>query len=168
MKIDIIGCCGSGKSYFSKQLQELTKYPLYHLDMLYWKENWTVIGSTKLNELLKDVYKLDNYIIDGNYINTLEERFKHSDIIFFLDLPLQVCLDSEKARRGTKRDDLPAFLEEKEDPEFIEYIKNFPIEQRPIILNLLDKYKDTKKIYIFKSRHEKDIYLERIKNKELL
>ena len=31
-KIIIIGCPGSGKSYFSKKLRDLTGYPLYHLD----------------------------------------------------------------------------------------------------------------------------------------
>ena len=38
-KIIVIGCPGSGKSYFSKELAKKTKLPVIHLDMIYWKPN---------------------------------------------------------------------------------------------------------------------------------
>ena len=37
-KIIIIGSPGAGKSVFSRKLREVTKIPLYHIDMLY--HNW--------------------------------------------------------------------------------------------------------------------------------
>lgn len=46
MKVIVIGCPGSGKSTFSKILHNITKIPIYHLDMLNWKENKTTIDKT--------------------------------------------------------------------------------------------------------------------------
>lgn len=34
-KIIVIGSPGAGKSSFSKKLKNITKLPLYHIDMLY-------------------------------------------------------------------------------------------------------------------------------------
>lgn len=42
-KIMVIGCPGSGKSTFSKELQKGIGLPLFHLDMLYWNTDRTVV-----------------------------------------------------------------------------------------------------------------------------
>ena len=36
-KIAVIGCCGAGKSVFSRKLASVTGLPLYHLDIMYWR-----------------------------------------------------------------------------------------------------------------------------------
>lgn len=42
-KIIILGCVGSGKSMFSKGLDERTGLPLFHLDNIWWKADCTHI-----------------------------------------------------------------------------------------------------------------------------
>ena len=42
-KIIVIGSPGAGKSSFSKKLKNITKLPLYHIDMLYHKKDGTHI-----------------------------------------------------------------------------------------------------------------------------
>ena len=42
-KIVVIGCPGSGKSTFSKNLNKLISVPLYHLDMMYWNTDKTTV-----------------------------------------------------------------------------------------------------------------------------
>lgn len=161
-KIIVIGCCGSGKSYFARQLHEVTRIPLFYLDCMFWKPGWV---ETELEEFIKkqqDVMKGDSWIIDGNYGATLELRFDAADTVFFLDMPEELCIQSESLRRGTKRDDLPSYLEEKYDPEFINFIKGFKDKGRPRILSLIEKYKD-KQIIIFKSREEKEEYLKTLR-----
>ena len=46
-KIIIIGCPGSGKSYFAKKLHDKTGIPLYYLDMLWHNLDKTHISREK-------------------------------------------------------------------------------------------------------------------------
>jgi hypothetical protein len=50
------------------------------------------------------------------------------------------------------------WIETEEDAEFLEYVKRFDTEQRPNIIELLEKYKD-KRIFVFKTREEANEYL---------
>ena len=40
-RVIIIGCPGSGKSTFARELHARTNLPLYYLDMLYWNADRT-------------------------------------------------------------------------------------------------------------------------------
>ena len=48
-KIIVIGSPGAGKSSFSKKLKNITKLPLYHIDMLYHKKDGTVTVTLTLS-----------------------------------------------------------------------------------------------------------------------
>ena len=158
-KIIVIGSPGAGKSTFSKKLKDITNLPLYHLDMLYHKNDGTHITREELEEKLKEIFKEDNWIIDGNYQRTLEIRIKQCDTIFLLDFPVDICISGAKSRIGCKREDLP-WIEDKFDEKFEKFIIDFPKEKLPQIYNLLKKYKNDKNIYIFKSREEADNYIK--------
>ncbi len=160
-KVIVIGCPGSGKSVFAKALHKATDLPLFHLDMLYWNADKTTVEKAVFLERLTEVMQNEKWIIDGNYASTMEMRIQACDTVIFLDYPLDVCLDGVKQRRGTVRSDIP-WIETEEDTEFIEFIKNFNIQNRPKILELLKKYSN-KNIYIFKTRKEADVFLEQIK-----
>ena len=163
-KIIVIGSPGAGKSSFSKKLKNITKLPLYHIDMLYHKKDGTHITKEELEEKLKEIFKTDKWIIDGNYQKTLELRINECDTIFLLDFPTQVCLEGAKSRIGQKRDDLP-WIEEKLDENFKQCIINFTNEKLPQIYKLLDKYKMNHSIFIFKSRDEADNYIRNMEKK---
>ena len=79
------------------------------------------------------------------------------DTVIFLDYPLDVCLGGIKERRGKPRSDMP-WIETAEDAEFIEFIKSYNEQQKPKVLELLEKYSD-KNIIIFKSREQADLFL---------
>ena len=151
-KIIVIGCPGSGKSTFSRELHAKTKIPLFHLDAMYWNADKTTVERTAFLEKLSAAMSGESWIIDGNYASTMEMRMSACDTVFFLDYSLEVCLDGIKNRRGIKRSDMP-WIEENEDSEFIEFVKGFNDNERPKILALLKKYGE-KNIVIFKSREE--------------
>lgn len=157
-KVIVIGCPGSGKSTFSRRLAEKTDIPVYHLDMMYWNEDKTTVDKGIFLERLDAVLQKDEWIIDGNYISTMEQRMLACDTIIFLDYPLEICLDGVKSRQGKARSDMP-WIEDEEDGEFIEFIKNFAKEQRPIIMDLLEKYSE-KHINVFNSRVEASEYIK--------
>ena len=156
-KIIVIGCPGSGKSAVSRELHNKTGIPLYHLDMMYWNADKTTVEKSLFLERLSAVLEKDEWIIDGNYGSTMELRMAACDTVIFLDYPLDVCLDGIKERRGKPRSDMP-WIETEEDSEFIEFIKNYNEQQKPKVLELLEKYSD-KNIVIFKSREEADAFL---------
>ena len=151
-KVIVIGCPGSGKSTVSRALHNKTGIPLYHLDMMYWNADKTTVEKSVFLELLSAVLEKDDWIIDGNYGSTMKLRMAACDTVIFLDQPLDVCLDGIKERRGKPRSDMP-WIETEEDAEFIEFIKSYNEQQKPKVLDLLEKYSD-KNIVIFKSREQ--------------
>ncbi|MDX1535648.1 MAG: hypothetical protein R3346_02715 [Candidatus Spechtbacterales bacterium] len=84
-KIIIIGISAIGKTWFSKELSKKLGLPVFHLDTIFWKDNWEEqdpeIVKNKISELLSQ----DSYIIEG-YIEPLSnERIKKADTIIYLD-----------------------------------------------------------------------------------
>ncbi|MBR2312288.1 MAG: adenylate kinase [Clostridia bacterium] len=156
-KIIVIGCPGSGKSTFARALHNKTGIPLYHLDMMYWNADKTTVGKRAFLERLSAVLEREAWIIDGNYASTMEQRMAACDTVIFLDYPLDVCLEGIKARAGKPRSDMP-WIEAEEDAEFIEFIRNFNVQQRPQIMAILDKYSNKRSI-IFTKRKQADAFL---------
>ena len=156
-KVMVIGCPGSGKSTFSRTLRDRTGLPLYYLDMLYWNADKTTVPKEIFRARLAKILETDAFIIDGNYNSTMEMRLLACDTVFFLDYPLDVCLDGVRARISKPREDMP-WIETEFDPEFMEYIKQFAVENRPKILALLEKYPHVK-VFTFTSRAQSDAYL---------
>ena len=156
-KIVVIGCPGSGKSRLSQALHKKMGIPLYHLDMMYWNADKTTVEKSVFLERLSDVLSKDEWIIDGNYGSTMQLRIAACDTVIFLDYPLDVCLDGIRERRGKPRSDMP-WIETEEDAEFIEFIKKYSEQQRPKVLEFLEKNSD-KNIIIFESREQADDFL---------
>ena len=159
-KAIIIGCPGSGKSTFARKLRDISDLPLYHLDMIYWTPDRTIIPKEEFLEILSEILAQEQWIIDGNYASTMEWRMKCCDTIIFLDYPPEVCLAGAKERKGRARPDLPWIeTEDSDDGELMEYIRKFHEGHRPTILQLLEKYSE-KNIIVFHNREEADEYLK--------
>lgn len=166
LKIIVIGSPGAGKSTFARKLSEMTEIPLYYLDMLWHKPDRTNISREEFEVQLEKIMKEEQWIIDGNYLRTLEVRLKECDTVFLLDFPVEVCLSGAKARIGKKREDMP-WVELEFDEEFKKWILDFSKDQLPQIYEMLEKYKENKKIFIFKSRKEADDYFLKAEVKEM-
>lgn len=157
----IIGCPGSGKSYFARRMAEITGFPLYHLDNLYWREDKTHIEREELLERLHEITAQEAWIIDGNYESTMEYRLRKCDCVIFLDFPTEVCLQGLEERIGQSRPDIP-WVEDGENEmyaEFRAYVSGFAENHRPKILELLDRY-SRKEIVTLHSRREANELLE--------
>ena len=165
-KVIVIGCPGSGKTTFAEKLQKSLGLPLYHLDAIWHKSDKTHIPREEFDQRVSEIFATDQWIIDGNYKRTIEVRLKNCDTVFLFDLPTEVCLQGVTERIGKSRYDLP-WLETELDPEFKAFIETFPEDTLPYIYDLLDKYKDDKKIVIFRSREDADKYIETIKSRRI-
>ncbi len=154
----VIGCPGSGKSTFARALAEKTGLPLYYLDMMYWNADKTTVERELFLARVSEALEKDRWIIDGNYLSTMEMRLEKCDTVFFLDYPREVCLGGVEARMGKPRADMP-WIETEWDEEFRQFIEGFIEKSRPKILALLEKYGE-KEIHVFRTREEAAEYLK--------
>ncbi len=161
-KAIVIGCAGSGKSCFSRVLAEKTGLPIYHLDRIWWREDGTTVDRAEFDEKLAGILALDEWIIDGNYQRTMEERMKTCDTVFFFDIPTEDCIEGIKSRKGKERPDMPwKDAPEDGDKEFVAFIQSYNSDNRPRVCELLEKYEE-KNIVIFKSRAEANDFLRKM------
>lgn len=163
-KIIVIGCPGAGKSTFSRALRDRTGLPLYYLDQLWHKPDRTTRAREDFDRRLGDILAGERWILDGNYIRTLERRLAACDAVFLLDFPTDVCLAGVEARIGKPREDLP-WVEASFDEEFRQWILDFPRDQLPGIYALLRQYQDRRIVTIFRSRRETEQWLKHLSAK---
>lgn len=152
-KIAIIGSGGSGKSSLSVELGQLLGLPIYHLDALYWKPNWTRTPHPQWCELQRQLCREPRWIMDGNYKSTLDIRLEACDTVIFLDVNRYLCIYRavKRALKNKKRADMAEACEERLDPKFIKFLWNFPRQQRPLISKKLNHLSQEKTVIIAKS-----------------
>lgn len=160
-KILVIGSPGSGKSTFAIELSEITQIPVTHLDNLFWRANKTTVEREEFLQRLEPVLLEDTWIINGNYGSSMSIRLQHSDTVIFLDYDVETCLEGVRNRVGKVRPDIP-WVEEELDLEFYEYVRTFPTEHRPEILDNLAEHSD-QRIITLKNRAEGDAFLRELK-----
>lgn len=152
-----MGCPGAGKSTFSRKLSAKTGLPLFYLDMVWHRPDRTVVGQEEFDAKLQEIMKQDEWIIDGNYARTLPTRLAHCDTVFLLDIPVETCIEGIKSRIGKSREDMP-WSENELDPEFLQWVIDFPNDVLPGINALLSATDKT--VIRFYSREEADAFLE--------
>lgn len=94
MKIHIIGCSGSGKTYLAKALSEKYNIPHFDLDDIQWDNNADGYGVKmpveKRTELLNNILENENWIIEGVYYAWVGKCFEDADKIYVLDIPKRI------------------------------------------------------------------------------
>ena len=124
---------------FEEKLQQCSGLPLYYLDAIWHKPDKTHIPREEFDERIKEIFKTDKWIIDGNYGRTIEMRIRECDSVFLFDLSTEICIQGATERIGKGRYDLP-WLETELDPEFELFIKEFPQTTLTKIYELIEKY----------------------------
>jgi len=165
-RVMIIGCCGSGKSTFSRALHKVLGLELIHLDQYYWQPNWVEMEKTHWAKTVTELASKPHWIIDGNYGGTMDLRFEKADTIFFLDIPTYKCLWRITKRiykyHGKVRPDMPEGCKERFDLEFYHYVLTYNMIRRKSLLNKLNNLSN-KKIVVIKNDKEADAYIDNLK-----
>jgi adenylate kinase family enzyme len=85
-RVAVFGNAGGGKSTLAKRLAELTRLPLYPLDMIQFRAGG---GAVPHQEYLEALLRRDEWIIDGfGCVASAWERFSKADTLVYIDLPL--------------------------------------------------------------------------------
>lgn len=161
-RIIVIGCPGSGKSTLTFKLQNILKYPVMHLDKVYHIDNDTRISTEELIEKVNEFASSNHdWIIDGNYITTMEQRMILADTIILLDIDSNICVQNaiSRSKKERQEDMAVGFDISKISQDFLNYIAKFKETTFPKIMELYEKYKNTKKFIILKSYKDIDNYI---------
>lgn len=163
----LIGSGGAGKSMLARALGEVLQVPVYHLDALFWHAGWIESPKEKWRQLQAKLCAKEAWILDGNYGGTMDIRLAASDTIIFLDMPRWLCLYRVAKRayvfHGRSRPDMAPGCPERIEFKFLKWIWDYPRARRPGILEQLERLKDQKEIFIFRSPREAAAFVERLR-----
>ncbi len=160
----VIGSGGAGKSVLARAMAEALALPLVHLDLLYWRPGWSATPREEWERTVEALVRDDAWILDGNYGGTLATRLEACDAVVFLDLPRHLCVWGLVRRRlGRARPDLPPGCRERITLGFLRWVWEYPERTRPGILAALERYRDTKRIHVLRSRREIATFRARIR-----
>ena len=85
MRLNVIGTSGSGKSTFATNLSQLLSIPYIQMDALYWKDQWQESDDEAFFSALEQALDQPHWILDGNYNRTRSIKWRHVDVIVWLD-----------------------------------------------------------------------------------
>ena len=88
-RVAVFGNAGGGKSTLAKRLADLTRLPLYPLDMIQYRTSGGAVPHEEYLKAHADLLRKDEWIIDGfGCIASAWERFSKADTLVYIDLPL--------------------------------------------------------------------------------
>jgi len=90
-RVSVIGNAGGGKSTMCEKLGKAKGLPVFTLDQLQWNRGWVPTPSHIFKQKHDEILANEKWIIDGFASwETIEDRFKKSDTIIFIDHPVWV------------------------------------------------------------------------------
>lgn len=94
LKIHIIGCSGTGKTYLAKKFSKKYNIQHYDLDDIQWDNSADGYGLKmpvdKREKMLKQILNQESWIIEGVYYAWVTESFQEADVIYVLDIPSHI------------------------------------------------------------------------------
>lgn len=142
-KIAVVGNSGAGKSTLSRELGRLLAIQVYSLDKIYWLPGWNLRDQPSFRLLHEEWMEENSWIIEGvGYWEEMEHRISESDVVIFLDVPVDVCKNRAETRivqeRYEPNSDITAGCVYGSVKELqMEAIEHFHRELRPKLLKYL-------------------------------
>jgi len=88
-RVAVFGNTGGGKSTLARRLADITRLPLYPLDLIQFKPGGGKVPHEEYLAAHAELLRRDEWIIDGlGTVATAWERFAAADTLVYVDLPL--------------------------------------------------------------------------------
>jgi adenylate kinase family enzyme len=165
-RVLVLGNSGSGKSSFAEKLADKLGIPCIHLDSHYWKPNWEPTPKEEWPFVVRQLIDRDEWVMDGNYSTTLDERMQWADSAIYLRVSRAVAfwriIRRRIVNRGKARAELPEGCYEKIDLEFLKWIWNHPKRAKNGTFPILEKYSNSEKIILYLDSKEAQEFLDSV------
>jgi adenylate kinase family enzyme len=88
-RVAVFGNAAAGKSTLARHLAELTRLPLYPLDMIQFRAGGGKVPHDEYLKALTDIVCREEWVIDGfGCVASAWERFSAADTLIYIDMPL--------------------------------------------------------------------------------
>lgn len=146
----------------SRKLGGFLGIPVYSVDKIYWLAGWKIRDRKSFRSLHEKWLDKDSWIIDGvGHWDDMEKRISESDVVIFLDVPVDECRKRAKQRieeeRHEPNPDITLGCEYGKVEELqMEVIEHFHFELRPKLLKYLSRM-SPEKVRVIGSLSELDL-----------
>lgn len=91
-RVNIVGCCGAGKTTLGRDLARRLDVPAFDLDELNYLPDWQQRPQTEFQTLIHRVVKRESWLISGNYSRVRADIWARAQTIIWLDYSFFVTL----------------------------------------------------------------------------
>ncbi len=164
-RVALIGCGGSGKTFLSKQLADLVKVPVTHLDAVYYDDEWNTLSKEKFAAVQEELVAASTWVIEGNYAGTMAIRLRAADTVIFLDIPPAACLwgiAQRRLRHGGGQNDATGVYD-RISWNFVRYVWGYRKTMAPRVRALVQEHASDATVHVVTSRRRARVLLDRLK-----
>jgi len=151
----VLGCAGSGKTTFARELSDRIGARFICLDEI-GQPSWSKADVPKFRTLVADAHADDAWVSDGNFaLATFDIRLPRADLIVWLERPRLLCAWRAVAR--VFRDGEAHAL--RNLPKVLAFIRNFDRVNRPLIEKAREEHGPEVPIVRLRSNREVDAFM---------
>jgi len=142
-RVAVVGNGGSGKTWLALRLAGVLEVPVIHLDLYRYDASGNVRPRAAFRDEVHDrLVHSSDWVADGNYLGTMDDRVALADVVILLDLPVVICLAGVIGRqlrhRGRRVED-PTHAD-LFDRGFVYYILTFRRQMRPRVMECVTSW----------------------------
>lgn len=161
-RILIMGIPGAGKSTFTNKLGTRLNREVIHLDKLYYESGWKHIQTKEQwRQTVHELISKDKWILDGNYRGTLDIRLPRASAVILFNFNKLICFYRifKRALKKEQPFDKAEGNIDKVSASLIKKVIKFP---QVNMLEMVNKCRDTKRVFVVNNQAEADKLLEEL------
>jgi len=152
-RVVILGSGGAGKTTLATELGRRTGLPVVHLDQHFWHPGWVETPRDEWRIAQRQLFAGDEWIADGNYSATLDERLPRADTVVFCDFPTWRTLARAIGRSATNRGRAVQAVgcPERIDPQFLWWVACYRTRTRPNVLQAIAQLAPAAAVHVLRN-----------------
>jgi len=163
-KIVIIGSPGAGKTTLARALGPVFNLKVYHLDRLFWQRGWKAKTRDTSIDILQNLVREKQWIIEGTYLHLSELHLDAADTIIFLDISSLLCpqrlIKRHHEYNKRFRRDIPKECTDRLTLFRIFKVLTFPLHGRRTIKQSIRNYNSKHIIWLHSAKEVEDFLVQ--------